>query len=218
MVIAIQTSPANALSSIHDLVEEIRDELDDDGFEVAKIYRAIARAESGFNRRLRTPKMETEHPFPATGEVTPLPHDFLELRHVYQDGEPDSPLRQMSPAGLRNTFLGANGIPSAFALENRQLVIGPVGPANLVMLYYARIPSLTNDNPSNWLLDEHPDVYLHSVLALLFNRQGDSDRAVINETKAENILAEIERAGIQSRYGGSTLAPRIPYHASPVRL
>ena len=208
MSLAIVTSPENALSSLSDLIDEVRDEMDDDAFSASKINRAIARAEAEFNRVLRVPKMETETQIAVTNEATSLPADFLEMRFIYQEGEPDSPLRQMSPEALRKEYVGAAGVPSSFALDNRRIIIAPVGDTTLTLIYFARIPSLTDSNPSNWLLDEHPDLYLHKVLAILYNRQGDSERAIINESKAGDIIAQIQSAGVQSRYGGSSLVPR----------
>ena len=207
MSIAIVTSPENSISSLSDLVTELRDELDDDAYSISRIYRAIARAEAVFNRELRCPSMETEYQFTAAGEQTDLPADFLQLRSVYQEGSPDSPLRSMSPAGLRNLYAGSAGTPSAYALENRRIVIAPVGETTLTMLYYARIPALTDSNPVNWLLDEHPDIYLHQVLAILFNKTGDSERAALNLSIASDLIAGLNAAGRKNRWGAGPLVP-----------
>lgn len=207
MSIAIVTSPENAISNLSDLVAEIRDEMDDDALDAAKIYRAIARAEAVFNRELRTPKMETETQLAVTGEQTALPTDFLQLRHIYSDGSPDNPLKTMSPAGLRQLYRGEAGIPMAYAIENRRLIIGPVGDDTLTLLYYARIPALTDSNPSNWLLDEHPDIYLHQCLAILFNKIGDSERAALNLQIARDMIAQINASGKKNRWGAGPLVP-----------
>lgn len=207
MSIAVVTSPANSISTLADLVTEIRDEMDDTAFAADKINRAIGRAEAVFNRDLRHPKMETEYQFTATVEATELPGDFLQLRSVYQEGSPDNPLTSMSPAGLRQLYMGGTGTPAAYALENRRLVIAPVGTAALTILYYARIPALTDSNPSNWLLDEHPDVYLHQCLAILFNKIGDSERAALNLTIARELIESINDSGKKNRWGAGPLVP-----------
>lgn len=185
----------------------MRDELDDDNFSLPRIYRAIGRAEAQFNRELRTPQMETDLLFTVTAEATDLPVDFLQLRAIYIEGSPDTTLRSMSPDGLRSLYSGASGCPSAYAIENRRILIGPVGEAYLQMTYYARIPSLTESNPSNWLLDENPDVYLHAVLAILFNKLGDAEKAVINQTLADTIMEQISRSARKARWGAAPLVP-----------
>lgn len=208
MAISIDTSPANAISDLNDLIVEVRDEMDDDAFAVDKIYRAITRAEAMFNRKLRCPKMETEYQLAVTSEQTELPVDFLQLRAVYAEGSPDNPLDSLSPAGLRQRYQGVAGTPKAYAIENRRLIVGPVGDATATLVYYARIPSLTEANPSNWLLDENPDLYLHQVLAILFNKIGDSERAAANATYAAELLASINDSGKKNRWGAGPLVPR----------
>lgn len=218
MSIAILTTPANAISSLSDLVTEIRDEMDDDGFDLSRIYRAIARSEAVFNRDLRCPRMETEAQFTTSSEATELPTDFLQLRSVYVEGSPDNPLTSMSPAGLRQLYRGRSGTPCAYALENRRIVLGPVGTAVLTLLYYARVPSLTEANPVNWLLDESPDLYLHQALAILFNKTGDMERAALHLGIASDLIASINAAGKKNRWGAGPLAPQTIAQVRSARL
>lgn len=209
MTIAIVTSPENALSNLNDLVTEIRDEMDDDGFNITRIYRAVARAEAEFNRRLRVPRMETEVQLQVTSEQTELPLDFLQLRSVYHEDSPDNPLASMSPHGLRDLYKGRTGDePRAYAIENRRLVIGPIADATLTLLYYARIPALTDSNPANWLMDEHPDLYLHQCLAILFNKTGDLERAGLHLNIANTLIDSVNDAGRGNRWGAGPLVPR----------
>lgn len=197
-----------ALSTLADLVSEVRDEMDDSAFSADRIYNAVARAEAVFNRSLRTPRMETETTLTVTGEQTSLPTDFLSMRAIYQEGSPDRLLRSMSPAALRSLYFGQSGTPAAYAIERRTLVVAPVGDANLKMLYYARVPALTVSAPTNWLLTDHPDLYLHQVLAVLYNKISDSDRAALNLSIAGDILAEVNRSAQQNRWGAGPLVPR----------
>jgi hypothetical protein len=207
MSIAFPTDPNSAIVSLDDLVAEIRDELDDSTYPADKIYRAIARAEAFFNRELRVPQMETETQLSVTQEATDLPADFLQMRAVYQEGSPDRALRSMSPDGLRSLYFGQSGPPSAYALENRRIIVGPVGSTALTMLYYARIPALNEDSPSNWLLVEYPDLYLHHTLAIIFARLGDDDRAASNLGTALQLIEQANKAGRNARWGSAPLTP-----------
>ena len=207
--IAFPTDPEGYISNIAQLVEEIRDEMDDSGYSLEKIYRAISRAEAMFNRQLRVPQMETELDIAVTQEATDLPLDFLALRSVYVEGSPDNPLRSMSPAGLRNLFQGRSGSPQAYPLENMRLVIGPVGDAALTMLYYAKLTPLTDNNPTNWLLRDYPDLYLHQSLAFLFQKTGDRERAADNLGFAMALIEQINAAGRKARWGAGPLTPAL---------
>jgi hypothetical protein len=206
-IIAVQTSPESAITNIDDLIAEIRDEMDDDAYSESKIKRAITRAEGVFNRLLRTPLMETQVALTVAAEQTDLPLNFLQLRTIYEEASPDNPLQSLSPAGLRKTYRGRSGSPCAYAIENRKLIVAPVGEASLTVVYYAAIPHLTDNNPVNWLLDEHPDLYLHQCLAILFNKTGDIDRAAINLGQANSIIEQINRSARSNRYGAGPLSP-----------
>lgn len=208
MPIAIDTSPANAITDISDLVRVVRRRMDDDGYDISAIYTAITEAEEIFNRQLRCPTMEKEVTLAVTEESTDLPLDFLQLRQIYSEGSPDNPLTATSPAVLRSTYQGVAGTPCAYAIENRRLVVAPVGNATVTMLYYARIPALTDANPSNWMLEENPGAYIRMVLAILFDEIGDNERAMLNESRALAILEAINQAGVGNRWGAAPLTPQ----------
>lgn len=207
--IAFPTDPEDYLSTLTQLVAEIRDRMDDSGYSIDKIYRAIGLAEAVFNRQLRVPQMETETFLNVTGESTDLPLDFLSLRSVYIEGSPDNPLRSMSPAGLRNQFQGRSGTPVAYALENMRLIVGPVGDVSLTLLYYAKLTPLTENNPTNWLLRDYPDAYLHQTLYNLFQTTGDRERATDSFGQARVAIEEVNAAGRKARWGAGPLTPHL---------
>jgi hypothetical protein len=216
--IAFSTDPESYISNLSQLVEEIRDEMDDDGFSLDRIYRAVGRAEAMFNRELRVPQMEQEIDIAVTQEATDLPEDFLALRSVYLEGNPDRSLTSMSPTGLRQQFNGMPGKPTAYALENRRLVVGPVGDASLTVLYYAKLVPLTENNPTNWLLREYPDLYLHQVLAILFAKIGDDNRAATNLGLAAALIMRANEAGKKARWGASPLTPMLVRQVRGTRI
>lgn len=205
--IAFATDPESYISNLTQLIEEIRDEMDDSGYSLDKIYRAVGRAEAMFNRQLRCPQMETETDLAVTGEATELPLDFLALRAVYKEGSPDQTLRAMSPAGLRNQYRGMDGTPEAYALENNRLIIAPVGNASVTITYYAKLTPLTDNNPTNWLLQHYPDLYLHQTLAILFGKTGDRERAADNLSLAAALIEQVNNAGRKARFGSAPLSP-----------
>lgn len=209
MTIAFATDPDNYISNLTQLIEEIRDEMDDDGYSLDKIYRAIGRAEAMFNRLIRVPQMETETDLVVVSEATELPLDFLALRAVYSEGDPDRALRAMSPAGLRKQYLGRAGTVQAYALENNRLIVGPVGNASLTVNYYAKLVPLTENNPTNWLLRDYPDLYLHQALAILFGKTGDRERASENLGLAAALIEQVNNAGRKARWGSAPLSPML---------
>ena len=216
--IAFSTEIDGYISDIGELIEEVRDEMDDSGYPLPKIYRAIGRAEAIFNRLLRVPQMETETDLNVTGEATDLPPNYLSLRSVYVESNPDKTLRSMSPAGLRAQYLGRDGSPQAYALENMRIIIGPVGAASITLLYYAKVPPLTEASPTNWLLRDYPDLYLHQVLAILFQKTGDRERATDHLGQAMALIEQANAAGRKARWGASPLTPMLVTQARGARI
>lgn len=215
---AFSTDSASAIVTLDDLVAEIRDEMDDSGYSATKIYRAIARAEAFFNRELRVPQMETEYQFSVTTESTPLPNDFLQMRSVYQEDSPDRPLLSMSPSSLRQLYFGQTGPVAAYAVEGQNIIVAPVGETTVTMLYYAKIPSLTESAQSNWLLVDYPDMYLHQVLAILFAKTGDDARASSNLGIAAVIIEQANKAGKNARWGAGPLRPMLVQQVPGARI
>ena len=206
------------IDTFSDLVAEIRDEMDDTGYSLDKIKRALTRAEAIFNRELRVPLMETELTLAVTTEAQSLPADYLGLRAIYREGDNDVTLRSTSPASLRMQYGGRAGTVAAYAIEGQSIIFGPVGDASVKMLYYARIPALTEENPANWLLLSDPDLYLHQTLAILFNKTGDRERAADHLGIASAIIEQLNNAGRKARYGAAPLSPSLVTQVSGSRI
>jgi hypothetical protein len=124
----------------------------------------------------------------------------------------------MSPDGLRQLYMGQSGEPCAYAIEGRNLIVGPVGETALTMLYYAAIPALTTENNSNWLLVDYPDLYLHQVLAILFAKIGDDNRAASNLGIAMGIIEQANRTGRKARWGAGPLTPMLVQQVPGTRI
>src|SRR4051812_49096734 len=126
----------------------------------------IALAEAHFNRSLRSSEMEITVTQDTTEGTIALPSDFLEVREIYIDDNPDVVLVAMNPSGLRARYgLAATGAPAAYTITGTNLILAPF-PADTItarMTYYAKPEGLTADNETNWLIAAHPDLYLRAV-------------------------------------------------------
>lgn len=207
MSIAIPTYAPGSITSYAELVTEIRDMMDDADYSQAAIDRALRKAEAEFNRALRTPEMETRTVFTVSGELTPLPDDFLSMRSLFYEGVPDRTLTSLSPASAISTYGGYDGIPMAYAVEGGLIRVVPVGTATLEMSYYAKLPSLSDEQVSNWLLEKHPDLYVSGVLYHLARRERDADGMAQAAQEVSALLASINNAGQRNRWGAGPLVP-----------
>lgn len=208
MSIAIDTSAPGAISSYDDLISEAGEWLNRTDLE-ARIPAFIRLCEARLNRLLRTPEMETFAALSATSEATSLPLDFLAMRSIAIEGVPDRPLSAFAPNAVPRAYSGATGIPVGYYISNRTLYLvpPPADTTSLSMFYFAKLTALTDSAASNWLLDNHPDIYLYGTL--LEASAFIDDPARVQQWKAayDEAIGELIGAGVKARYGSGPLVP-----------
>ena len=130
--------------------------------------------EAAMNRRLRVRQQEKGTTLITVNGDATLPIDYLLWRSVQQTGTtPYVELDYVHPQYLRDNWLSTYvGNPKIFTIEGETLSVRPKQDTTpLIFHYYQKIPTAvggSNDNAGNWLLDEHPDLYLYGVLYELF--------------------------------------------------
>ena len=208
MALVANVSAIGAIPDLATLKTVLADELNRDDL-TTKFARFIVLAEAHFNRHLRSPEMEHSITLTASTADTPLPSDFLSMRSIYVNGTPRSPLKSMAPAAIIREFSDIAGTPLAFALVSGNLRIAPTpsAPVLLSMDYYSRIVPLSDAAPSNWLLFQHPDLYLYRTLFHAEANLGNEAAASGYKGFSDEILAEINRVSNSNRFGGGPIVP-----------
>ncbi len=170
----------------------------------ARIPTFIRLFESRSNRLLRCPEMHATQSYTTTEGVAvlTLPSDFLQGRDLYLDADPDIVLSAMVPATLRNTYPTAlQSIPEAYAVIGSQIILAPVpdGEYAISLDYYQRIPALTEDNDTNWLLTANPDLYLWGSLCMAEAHLRDDERLRVWKSAWDEAIAEVTRQANRQR-------------------
>jgi hypothetical protein len=169
--------------------------------------------EARMNRRLRSPEMEqvaTVSTIAGT-EGYAFPSGFREARQIYIDAVPRINLVPMSPQSLRTEFTGQESAsPSAYAVIDEQIVLAPTPTEadTLVIVYYRALSGLTSGNPTNWLLDNHPDSYLFGSLCMAEAYLQDDQRLNVWKAAWDEALGEIIHEGNAKRLPGGPLQMR----------
>lgn len=119
--------------------------------------RLVKLAENTFNKQLRTRKQITTANITFAAGVAPLPADCLEIISLFY--RPDAPMR----AGSITDISDINSGDTTYAVSGSNvLVYGAADSKPLV--YFAAIPTITTaPTATNWLLADHPMVYLYGV-------------------------------------------------------
>lgn len=181
----------------------------------------IAFAERGFQRRVFSPDREAALSLSVSAQSTALPSDFWGFKSPpYVDAATDVVLIRVTPGDLRATYPDATtGTPGHYAIEGENLLVGPTPSSAQTVkgTYYKTIPVLNASNTSNWLLTDHPDLYLAGTLYYAHLFLMDEARAALWGAKMAEQIVEINRAGIQrAANSGALVATHSVGHVSNI--
>lgn len=163
----------------------------------------VTLAESKFNRELRTRDMLTRVQTTSNDEYVSLPTDFLQHYSLELDAaSAQPPMDYIGPQEAKvlkaqnrtaSTTYYYTVIDGAF-----EIIPAPGSDLDLRMVYYAKIPALSDSNTTNWLLTKSPDLYLYSALLEASPYLKDDDRVQLWAAARQQVMdamnLESERA------------------------
>ena len=128
----------------------------------------IQSAEGKFRRDYRTRKL-LNRTFLVSTEDVDLPTDYNSLQDLYHDGTEHFGPIEIVPAeklGELKALHGTSGVPRFAAILDTviRFVPAPTGTFTLKMTYWRKVPSLSDAATTNWLILDHPDIYLYGAL------------------------------------------------------
>jgi len=176
----------------------------------SQIQNFIQFAEADMNTRLRCREQIVRAEATSNAEYVQLPADWLEAINLHIVGG-QQPLRYITldEADIVNKeqiYVG----PHYYSLMNGAIEIVPAPAENIdiEMIYYAKIPALSDQNTTNWLLTKAPDVYLYGALThaapFLMDDQRIPVFAQIYLTRTQALIDESQK----SLHSGSPLIAR----------
>lgn len=174
----------------------------------------IALAEEDHNRVLRTREMLVRAvTIPAADEpYENLPADYLELKAIQFNADPVVVPKFVTPAFIRAYRRGTgtlSGTPVFYTIEGSQFLFERT-PADveLEILYYQRIPALSDGNQTNWLLTAAPSVYLYGALTQSAPYLKDDERIATWDALYQRALAALLRQDKGAETNASPLTVR----------
>lgn len=125
----------------------------------ARIPTFIALAEAYLFRELQIRETQIVTTITTTDDYAPLPADFSSLSRITMSGGAVEYALdyQAEPESV------STSAPTKFALEAGRIRIHGAGTGAVATMYYVpKPPALSVVQPSNWLLDVAPDLYLYA--------------------------------------------------------
>lgn len=167
--------------------------------------------EGDLNTRLRCREMIVRATTTNDEEFVSLPSDFIEAVNLQiVDGK--TPLRyvtideadQIKASQLYSSVVAYSIMDSAI-----ELIPAPSDNVQIEMVYYQKIPALSDVNTTNWLLTKAPDVYLYGALVhaapFLLDDQRIGTFGSFYSQRVEGLSAASDRA----IHSGSPLVSRV---------
>lgn len=173
----------------------------------------VALAHAGFNRKLRSHRQITRGSLTLDAQFEALPADWLETIRITMDASPIRVLTQIGMDDLtqyRTASDNAADAPVYFAHNGTDIELFPTPGSSYTaaITYFAKITALSADGDTNWLLTNHPDVYLYGSLVHSAPYLKDDARLAVWSALMGQAMAEIEQETQAARFG-SPLRMRI---------
>ena len=150
----LKTSIANFLNR-SDLTTEIQDDF-------------IKLTEADFNSKLRVRKMVAQSTLTIDSETEALPTGFLQVRDFYiLSGSTKYPLRYMTPPQMDQVKgTSQTGIPQTYTIlgDTFRFMPKPDSSYTGYINYYKKFDALSDTNTTNFILTDHPAIYLYGSL------------------------------------------------------
>ena len=158
--------------------------------------------EARVNRVLRTSWQRKDASLVVTDNLATMPADWLEAITV-DDGKDELRFMTALQYGPSQTDSGF------YAIEgNTFRVSGNTGTLNV--RYFSKIPPLGANNPTNWLLENHPDAYLFGVLTEAEPYLVNDARMALWKERGDTAIQGIQMADDQARFAGGSLEIATP--------
>lgn len=162
----------------------------------------IRLAEIRINERLRTAWQETKDTLtPDANGVCALPSDYLEWRSVTALSSPRRRLEYVTLDYADFQFADREAAPSrCFTVQGSSLLLFPVSETDVELVYYAKVPELSDASPTNWLLTRNPNVYLWASLIELATYIEDETKLARYGQFYDRAMADIMQADKSGRW------------------
>jgi len=172
----------------------------------------IAMAEAQFNRSVRHRKMVTRLQSSLSGPYTSFPADWLQTIRFQLNTNPVTPLVFVTPeqALEESMVYSAAQQPLFYTVvgEQFQVVPTPNISYDTELLYYAKVPTLSDSTTTNWLLTESPDIYLYGALIQSAPYLKEDERIATWAGIYQKLIDDMLLADERARIGSSKLKSR----------
>ena len=175
----------------------------------------IVLTEKDFNSKLRIRKMvESDSSFSINAETVALPSGFLQVRDLFiLSGGTKYALTYMTPPQM-DQIKGSStsGMPVAYTIigDNFRFAPTPDTTYTGTLNYFKSFDALSDSNTTNYILTNHPSIYLYGSLYHAANFLGGIEPRQVQQWQQQyaTSLERLERNDREDQYGNAPLQQR----------
>lgn len=168
----------------------------------ATIPTFISLAEAQIARDLRDWRMEKRSVATFDEGFEYLPEDWIETIRVQVVGSGEVQQTGHSEMMALKADTALTGPPYYFAHVAGRLELYPVPATEGELVYYSRVPALSDAAPTNWLLTAAPDVYLYGSLIHSAPFLQEDERVNLWSSLYAAAVSNLNKASERSRHSG----------------
>jgi hypothetical protein len=166
-------------------------------------------------RKLRIRTMETALNLTMSSGVAAVPSDYLALKSAYIDGTPVRRLQRRNVDFIYEKYptRSSTGKPDFVAREATNFIFGPFPDSNYTMkgVYYARLPSLSVSNTTNFFITYAPDVLLWAALSEAEVFLKNDARVLVWQAKFKAAADEIQEEDDNENASGGPITAAVSW-------
>jgi hypothetical protein len=177
----------------------------------------ITLAESKLRKDRQVRKIQVRVPFSVSTEKVDVPSDFRQIKSLYHDGPtyygPIDIVGEGELAQEKHLNGADSGVPAKAAYVSDQIWFSPEPDAtySLVMTYETSLVALSDSNTTNWLITNHPEIYLYAALVESAPFLKDDARIATWETMLSKALGLLYQNTQRQEFSGHMVSrPRRP--------
>jgi len=167
----------------------------------------VTMAEADFNRTIRVRDMVKRSRAPITSQYVKFPPGFMGMKNIDLLTDPVTPLNYKNLSELdAHRRKDATGKPLYYSIVQDNIEFAPVpdGEYTIEIVYYEKIPALSDTDSTNWLLTAHPDAYLYGSLMHSAPYLQADERIGVWAGKYQQIIEQIMASDEKIQFSGST--------------
>ena len=174
----------------------------------------IILTEADLNAKLRIRQMHDQATITIDSETESVPTGFLQVRDFYilSNGQ-KFPMTFISPAQMDSVKASSTtGVPTSYTILGSTFRFAPRPDSTYtgILNFYKKFTALSSQNTSNYILTDHPAVYLYGSLFHAANFLGGFDPNQVQQWSQmyQTALERIELNDREDSYSGSPLQIR----------